>query len=161
MSLPRINRYKNSGWAFVCATTICTFLLLQELFGLIHALQAKSWPVVTGTIFESRAIRGCGRGNYYPLVRYTYRYDDRAYEGHRIAFGYVGCFSKQNAEAFLSDYRAGQSVNVWVKSDSPGEATLTVGNVLSQSWLAMAVLSLMILSGSVLGLKLLRQHDAA
>jgi hypothetical protein len=162
MALPQINRNKTGGWVLIGGAALCTLIVLHEVFALVQAVQAKNWPVVTGTIVDSRAVIGCGKGSsYYPFVRYRYEYDARAYEGHRIAFGNVGCGSEQNARRFASSYPAGQSVRVWVRPSSPSESTLTASNVRSESWGVMAVLSVVIAGGFVIGRSLLRQESAA
>lgn len=134
-------------------------LFLREAGALVQAVRAESWPVVTGTIVESRSMIGCGKGgSYRPFVRYQYVYEAQAHESRRIAFGSVDCGSAPHASVIASRYLPGQLVRVWVRPSSPDEATLTVGNVSNDSWLAMALCPIFIIVGFLMGRSLLRQE---
>ena len=162
MPLPQINRNKTGGWVLIGGALLLSVLLGHEVFALFQAVQAKSWSSVSGTVVESRAAIGCGKGgSFYPLVRYTYTYNSREYEGRRIAFGNSGCGSEQSASNAAAAYPPGQGVTVWVNPSVPSEAALMVGNVMGESWFAMAVLPIIGLASFLMGRSLLRQESAA
>jgi hypothetical protein len=162
MSLSVLNRNKAGGWVLVGGAAVCTVLFLGEAVAAAQALRAKSWPTVIGTVVESRAVIGCGKGSsYYPFVRYKYAYESHEYEGHRLAFGNVGCGTEQRAQEAASAYFPGQSVRVWLKATSPSEAVLMVGNVLPESWLTMVITPIFVIGGFAMGRSMLKQADAA
>ena len=161
MHLPQLNRNKSGGWVLIAGAIFLSVLFAHEVFALLQAVRAKSWASVSGTVVESRAVIGCGKGSsYYPLVRYRYMYNSREYEGRRIAFGNFGCGSEQSARHAAAAYPSGHTVTVWVNPSAPIEATLVVGNVLGESWFGMALLSIFGLGSFVMGRSLLQQEGA-
>jgi hypothetical protein len=162
MPLPQLNRNKTGGWVLIGGALLLSVLLAHEVFALFQAVQAKSWPFVAGTVVESRAVIGCGKGSsYYPYVRYKYTYNSHEYEGRRIAFGNSGCGSEQSASNAAAAYPSGQAVTVWVNPSAPSEAVLVVGNVMGESWFALAVLPIVGLASFLMGRSLLRRESAA
>jgi hypothetical protein len=159
MSLPELNRNKAGGWVLLAGAAFCAVMFVREGLAVAYAVRAKSWSVVTGTVVESRAVSGCGTagGSYYPLVRYTYKFNSQTFEGRRISFGNFGCGSERDAQATASTYAQGQSIPIWVSPSSPTEATLTVGNVGPESWFGLLMMLVFGVGSYLAGRSLLRQ----
>lgn len=161
MSLPQVNRNKTGGWMLLGGAVVFAVLFLHEVRALVQAVRAESWPVVTGTIVESRPMLGCGKGgSYYPLVRYRYVYNAQVHESRRIAFGWVDCGSEPRASMIAASHPPGEHVRVWVRPSSPSEATLMVGNISDNSWFGMALWPVFTVLSFMMGRSLLRQDRA-
>ena len=162
MPLPELNRNKAGGWVLIGGAVLCTVLFLREAVAVAQAVQASSWSEVTGTVIESRAVMGCGKGSsYYPFVRYKYVFNSQDFEGRRISFGNFSCGSERSAQDTASVYPPGHSVHVWVRPSLPSEATLMVGTVPSESWFGLALMLVLTVGSYLMGRSLLRQERAA
>ncbi len=122
------------------------FALLLLIAGLVlaglgfrtisDALASSSWPMVQGTIVESRVDevrrskppkQQVKQSKFRPVVDYEYSVNTESYTSSRVQFGETLLNSKQAAETAISSYPAGQVVNVYYKPSAPKSAVLQPG----------------------------------
>jgi hypothetical protein len=113
------------------------------------AYSALAWPQGEGVTVYSQAVRGCGKGDsFYPRVRFTYSVNGVSYVGTRVAFGNVGCGSYEHARSIAAKFPPGVATPVYYDPGNPGQAVLMAGEVLSDTWLGLGMMSLMAALGT-------------
>ena len=98
----------------------------------MRSLQARSWPVVQGTVLSSRVVSRTDEDGtvYAPEVVYAYRYRGLSYRGSRIWMRKVWSSSSW-AGSIVQRYPPGSSVRVYVQPQNPAYALLEPGLHLS------------------------------
>ena len=114
--------------------TDLVFLIIGILFltiGIRNIKMAKAcedWPSVQGTIVSSYVERSSGgrrsSGGYYPRVRYNFFLDGKYFENKRISFISQKKSSRAKAEVIASEYKKGQSVEVFYSPKNPEHSVL-------------------------------------
>lgn len=121
----------------VPAMALTGFGVVAALFALVlrqQSLQAKSWPVVPGTIklsgldeYRAAPSKGGSRGTtmYERKVSFSYHFKNVAYTSEHGSFSSNSkTTSRWVLRLFGMDYQEGASVQVWVNPVNPSEATL-------------------------------------
>ncbi len=121
----------------VPAVALAGFGLVAALFALVlhrQSAQAKTWPVVPGTIklsgldeYRAAPSKSGRRGSimYERKVSYSYRFKDVAYTAVHGSFSSNSkTTSRWVLRLFGMDFQDGASVKVWVDPVNPSEATL-------------------------------------
>jgi hypothetical protein len=161
---------RQGGWG--CAFS---FLAAVALLGLgsawsisghpgLHVLAARSWPVHSCLVGESRPDSSYGRQSprnpgsgphYSSYVRYTYTVNDRAYESTRYDFW--GNIDSAREHQLLLHHQAGSQIDCYVNPTHPEEA------VLSREWTGIGLAPLFPLAIGIAGtigfVKLLRLYQ--
>ncbi len=98
--------------------------------------QSISWPPAKGTVLSSEVkieTRTSHRGShpttftfYRPRVTYTYEYQGKSYESHRIIVADIN-WPKQEAEEAVERYPVHSEITVWVNPARPKIAVLEHG----------------------------------
>lgn len=137
------------GAVFLAMAVFMGWGLAEYVSDIVKASEARSWPTAQAEILTSRAQIGCAKGaSFYPLVEYRYSVEARRFTGERIAFGRRGCGSESAAAEIARRFPAGAIVLVHFNPAAPRESVLVAGGVLFDTWLAVAVMSV-ILAGCI------------
>lgn len=95
------------------------------------AKAAETWPTAVGTVNSAAVVEeestdreGHTSTWYNPVVAYSYSVAGRTIESRRLRFGNYRRASRAKAEAMLSPYRPGGSVQVRYNPNAPEECVL-------------------------------------
>lgn len=105
------------------------FLVLAAYFWW-RGRQSRQWPTVIATITESTTREEDDSDTImtYPVVRYTYTYNNQTFESGQIRIGGANGHSNPRiAEQFIADYPVGETVTVSVDPKAPHLAILVLG----------------------------------
>ena len=125
---------------FLLGAAVFLWLFAGHAYGVLQAHRALDWPSVTGIVESSEVATGCGRGSAnFPRVLYGYEVAATQYKAHQIAFGNIGCGTWASAMSVVRKYKIGQLVRVYWNPVQPGDSVLLAGEVLADTWYAIAV----------------------
>ncbi len=98
-----------------------------------EAIQAKSWPVASGTIIKSKVTEvrisdsGIRVARLCLELDYIYLVGDKIYDGHRLNAGWH-CFGSQSmVEDVIARYPTGKQVKVYYNPKNPASSMLEPG----------------------------------
>lgn len=136
----RFARWASLAVSAVAACVGATFIGIGT-FEWTRASDSATWPVVPGTITESRVVETTstrkGRTTHGHAARIVYRYavDGVEREGRRVSFR-VSVGGREAAEATVAAYPAGRSVEVHHSPADPDVACLLAG---ADEWQALPI----------------------
>ena len=105
----------------------------------LDAAEGRAWPTVEARIIsldvEQRTSRSSGSSGsrssvtYYPKISYAYRIGNRELRGDRVWLTGAQFYNDgDDAEAFVQEYRVGQTVPLSVDPANPGHTALLIEN---------------------------------
>jgi Protein of unknown function (DUF3592) len=137
----RLSPYSVLGaaWFLLCGV-VALWLLLGNAHGVVQSYRAANWPSTAGVVVFSEVATGCGRGSSnFPRVLFNYEVAGAKHRGSRLAFGSIGCGSWESAFSVVRLYKVGQEVPVYWNPAQADDSVLLVGEVLHDTWYAIAV----------------------
>ena len=119
------------AWLILFCVGLSTLLIGYPLLSLRRARRAAAWPTAPATLEAAEVCLAPGsqsspRG-WGVEVRYAYEVNGAAYEGRRLAFGYVPGGDKSAAEAIVEQLRGARALRVRYDPHDPSRSTLSVG----------------------------------
>lgn len=131
-------------------------LLGYSLWSARRSIQAAAWPTTSGTITQLKVVEHPGvstqpgdtRSTYEVKVRYTYVVKGVAYQGTRLAFGFVGSGREAEECETYRELKQAKTVTVHYDPSDPAWSCLFSGLTLpTQLGLAFSVGWLAFVSG--------------
>ena len=113
-------------------------LVAAGTYGIVHGFQlrdlaqrSEEWPTARGRIVSSQVTsltvsdRQGGKDTYhYPKVVYEFEVDGRIRQGSRVSYAVYKFRQREPAEAIVSAYPAGKTVDVYFAPENPDDAVL-------------------------------------
>jgi len=126
--------------------SVMTILIVSAFIWLakdvLAAYKSKVWATTEGTIIYSKSIRGCGKGaSYYPRIVYNYTIGANEFTNSRVAFGSI-CGSESDIEKITNQFKVNSSTSVHYDIRNPAESVLIAGEVLTDTWVGVALTSI-------------------
>jgi hypothetical protein len=123
----------------VLLTSFGSYGLVKQVRELVRAWSSRRWPVseavvVSAAVHERRGTRG--RTEFEPTIEFRYRFRDREYVGHRVAFGDIASRNRKDAENTTKKFGPGTRWEVSICDTSPELSVLHPG-LNSQVWWAV------------------------
>jgi hypothetical protein len=117
---------------FACGCGLClTYFKGQDM---MRGLQSTTWPTARGTLISAgmgSETQSNDRGRptqvFFPVVRYRFRVDDKAYTGDRFQFWVVKSADADSVRQSLKDAVPGPEVTVHFKPDDPAISVVVPG----------------------------------
>jgi len=106
-------------------------LFLIYLPDLLNANASKSWPTTKGKVVKSEvgstSSSANHKGNFFPVVHYTFSVDGTSYTGDKVIFGLDKSGNATRAREVIKRYPIGEEATVYYVSDNPEECVLEPG----------------------------------
>lgn len=143
------NSCRRTFTAFLTLTMAGIFTTAIGYWQFRESIASKTWPVVSGTVVESRVRDHHNSDNttvYQVDVRYEYTIEDIRYTGNQVSLSDINYVNLKKAKAVVSRYPVGQTVEVHYDPVYPGRAVLETG-VKGSVWAVIGVGCLLTLMG--------------
>lgn len=138
------------------------YFMGKGISGVFFTQEARSWPVVQGTVHAKNVWVRSGRHgskDYIPLIRYYYEVNGAAYTSEKLCHANLSASSKADALEMLSSYSVGMPATVHYDPHDPSNAVLQIDSI--SSMLVKAGLGLVLfLLGLLAGLPLWRDFNS-
>jgi hypothetical protein len=124
-----------TAWSVLVIGSLIIVSSLPPLFAEIRSYRRQArvpgLPTATGTVLESRVQKEedsvwkrAADLDIFPLIRYRYTVDGRAYESSRFAFQHFDLW-RDECEAIVADHPPGSVVDVYYHADNPQLAAIS------------------------------------
>lgn len=122
------------------------FTTLWGLRVMVSARRSLEWPVVEGTIEESRL--SSDEFDLLPSIKFSYQVNQHSYQ-QSLKFPGDVTPTKEFAQSYVDKYPQGSTVQVFYNPEKPENATLEPGSGRGD-WLILAIGLGMVIIGSLL-----------
>lgn len=110
------------------------YFMGKGVSGVFFIQEARSWPVVQGTVHAKDVWTRSGRHgskDYIPLIRYYYEVNGAAYTSEKLCHASPSASSKADALELLSSYSVGMPATVHYDPRNPANEVLQIDSNLS------------------------------
>jgi hypothetical protein len=139
---------------------LCGVLALGLCLREMHvAGRSAHWRPIAGTVHEVEITRDGENNNFHVEVHYRYRIDGQEYNASKLRWGPVPSFpNRLAAEQYLSRFRSGHPVMVYVDPARPARSVLLPG-LHSSSLIAPFFACIPIIMGASMLLRSITSHS--
>ncbi len=99
-----------------------------------RAEQAKNWPIISGTVLESRVGKASSSASFFPEIKYSYSFSGKDYRSDQVYLGLVTFTDAAKVKQLVDVASAGKPIKIRVNPNEPSDAVLSLnGDISSDS----------------------------